>query len=543
MNGHTTYNALFKQQIDDFAVEYEFTANNERSNQEIAEIDGVLNELSQQVSSLDLEIDKLTNHADAFDYTIAVASGVLTGLIDSFYVGEIDWNFDWNGAKADANKTINKIIEDKAKIEGYNGEGRLKGAISFLEEKYRIPSDNAWKGHGFSSATTHHLDDLAHHPTLLGLVANVIATFFRVGLFNDKNGKWHFTLVDIDFKEMTKLWAPVILTALLHWLVSIAERKYSEAQQREIPKPIRILLRTLASAPAAIVLLKVADNWIGHLISDMGGSKNTPGEGMGIPGLFLSLLKEISLIPGVNKTALPKLVNDWYKNDKFDMRKETACINVATQTFNNIAKQMLPVLINEILVRGFYFVRRIINEAQLHGTNWQNYDWQKVLPFSNRTIVRMLTISNGTFVAIDTADAAIRTAISGQYADISTFLAKMALRVNFVGLGRFTIAVFSDIKMGIQRGNRVKKRIDLNSKMLNFYNAKVYYKQSNMWIAAQSAVQATQTATETAKNAVAFFATSFKEMQEDYVKIGTYAHAIENKNPGLRGKIISLLED
>ena len=91
----------------------------------------------------------------------------------------------------------------------------------------------------------------------------------------------------------------------------------------------------------------------------MGGSKNTPGEGMGIPGLFLSLLKEISSIPGVNKTALPKLVNDWYKNDKFDMRKETACINVATQTFNNIAKQMLPVLINEILVRGFYFVRRI----------------------------------------------------------------------------------------------------------------------------------------------------------------------------------------
>lgn len=489
MDDQITYKKLFRQQIDEFAVEYELPLREYDQSKEILEIDGFLNELSQKVSSLDLEIDKLTNHADVFDYTVAVSSGIITGLIDSFFVGEIDWG----AAKANAHKTVNNFIERKAKAEGYNGEGRLKGAISFLEEKYKVPGDNIWKGSGFSSATTHHLDDLSHHPTLLGLAANVVTTFFRVGLFNNKDGEWHFALADTDFKEMAKLWAPIILTALLHWLVSIAERKYSEEQQREIPKPIRILLRTLASAPAAIILLRVVDNWIGHLISDMGGSKSTAGGGMGIPGLFLSLLKEISSIPGINMTALPGLVNNWYKNDKFDMRKEIAVINIAK-------KQMIPVLINEVLVRGFYFVRRIVTEAQLHGKNWKDYDWEKVVPFSNRTIIRMLTISNGTFVAIDLGDAAIRTAMSGQYVDVYTFLAKMALRVNFVGLGRFTIAVYSDVKMGIQRSNRVKRRIDLNSKMLNFYDAKIYYEQGNMWVAAKNAEQATQEASVAAQN-------------------------------------------
>ena len=174
MDTPITYKSLLRQQVDDFTVEYELPINYGNYSEEITEIDGFLHDLSQKVSSLDLEIDKLTNHADALDYTVAVASGILTGLIDSFFVGEIDWN----AAKTDAHKTVNQFIEKKAQAEGYNGSGRLKGAISFLEEKYKIPGDNIWKGGGFSSAATHHLDDLAHHPTLLGLAANVVTTFF-----------------------------------------------------------------------------------------------------------------------------------------------------------------------------------------------------------------------------------------------------------------------------------------------------------------------------------------------------------------------------
>ena len=97
--------------------------------------------------------------------------------------------------------------------------------------------------------------------------------------------------------------------------------------------------------------------------------------------------------------------------------------------------------------------------------------------------------------------------------------------------------------MGIQRSNRIKKRIDLNSKMLNFYNAKMYYKQGNMWIAAQSAEQATQEACVTALNTAEFFLSSFREIHENLHNISKFTPKLEEKNPGLRRKLISLLED
>lgn len=36
------------------------------------------------INKLNLDIEKLTNNADGIDYTIAVASGIITGLIDAF---------------------------------------------------------------------------------------------------------------------------------------------------------------------------------------------------------------------------------------------------------------------------------------------------------------------------------------------------------------------------------------------------------------------------------------------------------------------------
>ena len=39
---------------------------------------------------------------------------------------------------------------------------------------------------------------------------------------------------------------------------------------------------TVAMTPALLEIAKCADNWFGHLVSDMGGSKNTAGGGMGM---------------------------------------------------------------------------------------------------------------------------------------------------------------------------------------------------------------------------------------------------------------------
>ena len=52
------------------------------------EVDARLDEIEKEMSDLDISIDKLTNEADKLDYIAAVVSGVIAGLIDSFFVGE-----------------------------------------------------------------------------------------------------------------------------------------------------------------------------------------------------------------------------------------------------------------------------------------------------------------------------------------------------------------------------------------------------------------------------------------------------------------------
>ncbi len=50
-------------------------------------------------------------------------------------------------------------------------------------------------------------------------------------------------------------------------------KKYYDKMDDKIPNAIRDLVKTLAVAPLVIQVLRVSSNWVGHLISDMHGSK------------------------------------------------------------------------------------------------------------------------------------------------------------------------------------------------------------------------------------------------------------------------------
>ncbi len=54
------------------------------------EIESRLAEIQDQLCVLEENIDKLTSHADTLDKCVAVASGVIAGLIDIFFVGKFD---------------------------------------------------------------------------------------------------------------------------------------------------------------------------------------------------------------------------------------------------------------------------------------------------------------------------------------------------------------------------------------------------------------------------------------------------------------------
>lgn len=526
---------------DDFEVEYEilpaFGSDDFKNSRQkeiselIKEIDSRSDELETKISALNEEIERLTNHADKFDYAIAVSAGVLCGLIDSFVVGE----FDFKKAKAKSNMQVNKFIGKFAKMQGYEGE-RLDGAISFLEKKFPVAQDNIWKGADIGvSAKNHHLDDFAHHPTLLGLAASVLVQFFRMGIFVNKNGEWHFEFISTEPKELLKIWLPVTISGLLLWIVNIIESKYQDQIDEKIPKPIQKLIKSVAAVPMLIPILKVAGNWAGHLVSDMGGSKNTAGGGMGIPGLFVSLLHEISSLPLLKDTELPKLVNDLYVNKKFEMRSELAVLN-------ELGRQAIPVLIGEVLVRGFYFVRRLVQEVQEHGL-LKEVNWKNVIPFNNRTIARMMTIETGTFTAVDLADAAIRSAIEAGPPVTPAFWSKFVLKVNFVGIGRFVIAVGTDIRMGIKRKKLIKERMQYRAEDNMLQVAKIYYLQEDMWIEAIETEKSINEMCETAKKTMIYYAESWSEISNNLEKIQNIdIDQVEKNNPGLIDDIKNIIE-
>lgn len=411
----------------------------------LRDIDDRLELINAEVDRLNSDIAHLTNNADGLDYMVAVGSGVLAGLVDSLWVGE----FDFKSGKAWSNKSVNDFVMRKAKkkrklrdpltgekivTEGYTGN-HLKGAIAYLEDTFHIPSDSIFEKMNDNlkvgekiSKKTHHLDDLAHHPTPVGLFFSILTQFTEHGYFSNNAGQ--FLPIDIDDSGLIG---------------------------NGIPN--KLFCGTV--------------NWFLHLVSDMSSSNKTAGAGMGIPGPIVSLLKEFSALPGINKTGLSKKIKETFVNERFDLRSELA-------VGHEISRQAMPVLFNEVFVRAFYFLRRLIVEVR-ETKDFDKIVWQNTIPFKNRTIVRMLTIATGTFTALDLWDATIR-GVTKSAGNPALFSKSFILCVNFVGVGRFGIAVGVDISMGFKRRQLIEKRTELYFEQMGLTNAKVQYKLGQTWL-------------------------------------------------------------
>ena len=493
---------------------------------EITEIDKKLSVISERIEELNAEIDSLTNHADGLDYAVAIASGILTGLIDSFFVGE-------------TNLDIDSVRKE-------------------LEEKYHTSNDSAFQQKttgkdgsqkNVSSPSLHRLEDMAHHPTLLGLVASIFARFFRLAIFSDGNGKTRVFFIDKHTnpekhkKEMTDMYISLslaVLAGLMSWLANMAKNKYEEEAGEELPEALKKIIRTIAATPAIIDIMLSVDAWLGHIMSDV--STNA-----GVPGVFLSLLKHLSMLPILNKTGLPHFVQTLYENKTLNISEKAGVVFLA------LKKQSMPILINEVLVRGFYFVRRLILEYKEHE-NFIDINWNNVIPFGNRTVERMMTIASGTFVAVDVADAAIRS---------GGFNAACILRINFVGIGRFAIAIGTDIAMGIKKHNKEVERSAALSEYINLANIKIYYREADLlctmadlyeteasmyaaekdiWKAVENTQEAMEQLYAQIITTCQFYVQAINKMDEYSEEMVAALPKFDNDYPGLRAKLLERLK-
>ena len=501
----------------------------------VNEVDVRLDEIENQIADLNISIDKLTNHADKLDYSIAIASGLLTGIIDILFVGK----WDFASAKAWSNKEVHEQIinfaqqdpEYQAFIDrkrSVNEENRLNNAVEFLEKKYKLPGDSDWnfKGSGITSKS-HHLDDLCHHPTLIGLVCCVVVQFSGESIYSDSTGNPLNLPITVNNygKFVGRNNVEKMFSGIINWFLNVAQ---------------------------------TAANRKGHLMSDMAGSYSSTKrktEGMGLPGGFLSTLKELSALPCFKDTNFATNLSKAYQHgigngknqidlgafnalfegasSKFDMRTEMAI-------GHELKRQALPIVVNEILVRACYFVRRLIVELKTNDSIL-NINWNNVIPFGNRTIERMMTIATGTFTAIDTLDAVIEGAINSK-ANWVEFGRQVVLRLNFVGIGRFTIALGTDAFMGLKKGKKARERMLLKAESLYLLEAKMYYGDQLMWSAVKDAGQSVDSLFEAMQKLTAQITEDMKAAQGSIREIENIdISAIDANNKELTTEILDIL--
>lgn len=360
---------------------------------------------------INIEFDDNVDKADKKDYLLAASCGVLTGSLSVLWSKK----FDLSEAHKVGTDKADDMVVSVAKAMGYKKED-VEGAIAFLEKKFPMAGDALTNE--FGGGKQHHLRDFSHHPTPIGLICSIAMQFTGEGWGTDTQGN------------------------LIH--VKITKEGF--------------IGRTFADK---VVFGTI--NWFFHLISDLDGSSgsvlNGSGKGTGIPGPILSLLKELSTLPifravDENNINKPKIFSEYIsklfngtliKNEngepiRFDLRTEMGIGHY-------IVDQAKPVILNECLVRACYLVTRFIDEirdknitsvSQLNELEPKNF-----LPLNSRSMKRMVTVSSGSFVAINVSGTAVKAAIKSK-GNIGLFCSEFFLSMNYVGIGRFVFACASD---------------------------------------------------------------------------------------------------
>ena len=370
------------------------------------------------------EFSEKNDEADKYDYMIVASCGVLTGLLDAFWVGDFSLTDaqKWGGVK------VNSFVIRVAQVRGYKKDN-LEGAIRFLEKDAPMVSDkmtNVWGG-----GLQHHLRDFGHHVSIAGLVFSILTQL--TGLSFGTNTEGRFEIHELSDKSLVGK--------------TFEEKIYN-----------------------GVVL------WALHLVSDMAGSSEHAGKGTGIPGPILSLFKELSVLPGIrdlhvtfkeDNISLSAMLSKIFNGTAFDYTNNNDLLRFDLRTEMGIyahgVTQSTPVIVNQCLTRAFYFVRRLcleINDRKIHKiSEIKQLDSNFYLPWNNKCIRRMETISSGVFCVVNMSDAAIRAFLSGAYSK-GEFTTKLMLRTNFVGIGNFVISIKNDIAANILGDTKQRSKAD-----------------------------------------------------------------------------------
>ncbi|WP_445005722.1 hypothetical protein [Exiguobacterium alkaliphilum] len=329
---------------------------------------------------------------DRYDYMIASFSGLVAGLIDSFFVGSpTDSKLqNWSDEKVD--NVVIKFANLVWKQDKKNGARLRKqpdsiaSAIGFLERRFKVNYDARYASDLKMGEATlnmrpsdHHLKSLAHAPDIIGLFFSILDQF---------TGKASF----ISDGRLLRL-----------------EPKEDGTQRLQGGNLLAKLFAGFA-------------NWFGHLLSDVSGSSGVRGHdngrrGAGIPLPFFELF-QFADFGQVSHNGKPLSFADF----------STKVFESGYDARHGVA-MAVPVVFNELVIRLLWGLK-----SQFYHKN----GWLESIPVGNKpTLRKMLFVGHGALCLTDGMDAYIR---SGNVPIL------FATRLNYIAWSRFAYASMQELK-------------------------------------------------------------------------------------------------
>lgn len=300
-----------------------------------------------------------------YDYILSACCGVLAGITDIVFVGDPESSKLGKAVDQSADSFIEKAAQFFWKADKRDSgkpkkmPDTLEKCISYLEQAFPVNYDARYAKDllvedGILSGMTpknHHLLSLAHSPDIIGFVFSVIDQFSSDG--------------SASFVNQGKV-------------IHVVPKKTSGA----IPY--------LQGSDITSKLFCGFINWIGHMISDIGGSSSTrkegkTGRGMGIPMPFYEAF----------------LFSDLKFRNGEDLAETMIAVYESGYDLRFGITSSIPIIIEELMIRSIWAIRRFFIFQK---------PWKECIPIAgkeNPDLRTMLLLGNGVFCLIDGVDAAI----------------------------------------------------------------------------------------------------------------------------------------
>lgn len=380
--------------------------------------------LELELEAVNEELDTYTCKADTQDYALAIASGIICGLFDAVYVGEA--SILPSDEIVDAPAKNGALHEFLSKAYTSLGETLAKAndAVREATENPFVDVPSA------SDLVTVQMEALSKQPSVVGIAASMALCMLQT-VHPTKPGERAKNTENVE-----AIVVAAMITGFLQWSINAGDEVCEHGGQSKLPQVLDGLLRMMHEQPVFKKIAGVSTKWHKKLMAQVKKASKR-GERMSVARMLHSFMSEVADLPEFEVTAL----KDYLAACTI---QQNVISKLDPQTQAALNKQVLPVLLNEVVVRLGYFLSRFGRALQEHG-DCSRIDWKDVMPFENRTIEHMITISSMTLTFADTYDAVTHASLESA-GNVLLFSQKFVARWNYVAAGRVAIAIVREIQ-------------------------------------------------------------------------------------------------